>query len=89
MESLGNSPNHIIHNQIDFLTIKKQYRNSVKLVKTQPAADIHSDYTLLLAKISGQLKKVSKPNYSKKTDLSKLNDLTVQNEVSTMTDKVQ
>ena len=45
------SPGDIARNQIDFILIKKRYRNSVKDVKTYPGADVNSDHNLLIGRV--------------------------------------
>lgn len=45
--------NNLIRNQINYILINRTYRNSVKLVKTYPGADVNTDHILLVAKSEG------------------------------------
>ena len=49
-----------IRNQIDYIMMKRRFRNAVKSVKTYPGADIYSDHVLLSAEIKIRLKRVKK-----------------------------
>uniref|UniRef100_A0A8D8SK11 Craniofacial development protein 2 n=1 Tax=Cacopsylla melanoneura TaxID=428564 RepID=A0A8D8SK11_9HEMI len=65
--------NAIRRNQIDYILIKRRFRNAVKSTKTYPGADVSSDHNPVVAKIEVRLKKVERKNNKKKTlDLSKL-----------------
>ena len=43
---------------MDYIFVKRRFRNSVKDVQTLPGADIDSDHNLLVAKICTRLKKI-------------------------------
>lgn len=62
---------NIVRNQIDYILIRRRFRNSVKFVKTYPGADISSDHNPVVAVIRVKLKKVSKKKHKKNIDLSK------------------
>lgn len=49
----------IVRNQIDYIMVKKRFRNAVKNVKTYPSADANTDHVLLAAKVKIRLKKVN------------------------------
>ncbi|XP_013140606.1 PREDICTED: uncharacterized protein LOC106104958 [Papilio polytes] len=68
------SPQHVIRNQIDYITINKRFRNSIKNTKTYPGADIGSDHNPLIATISCILKKIKKKTVNFKSDITKFND---------------
>lgn len=61
--SPAHTPNNIIRNQIDYITINNRYRNAVT-VKTFPGADILSDHNLLLGVLKLGLKKVKQQKQS-------------------------
>jgi hypothetical protein len=53
--------------------MKQRFRNSVKVVQTQPGAYIDSDHNLLVAKISTRLKRILRLQKRKPVwDLEKL-----------------
>ena len=45
------SPGDWIRNQIDYILIRKRFRNSVKKCQTYPGADINSDHNQITAKL--------------------------------------
>ena len=63
------SPGDISRNQIDYILIRKRFRNSVKQCKTYPGADINSDHNPLIAKISIKLKRAMPTSLKKKTSI--------------------
>ncbi|XP_008482566.1 craniofacial development protein 2-like [Diaphorina citri] len=65
---------NIVRNQIDYILIRKRFRNSVKSVKTYPGADVSSDHNPVIAEIKIKLKKVKKKTCKNKIDLSRLKD---------------
>lgn len=71
-KSPQDNPNNIVRNQIDYILIRKRYRNGVKSVKTYPGADVPSDHNLLMAKVQVRLKKVKKPNKKKNVPMDAL-----------------
>ena len=68
------SPGDITRNQIDYILIKKRFRNSIKQCKTHPGADIASDHNPLIAKVSVKLKRAMPKSMKKqkKIDWGKL-----------------
>ncbi|KAI5751342.1 hypothetical protein M8J77_006574 [Diaphorina citri] len=72
---------NIIRNQIDYILMRKRFRNSVKSVKTYPGADISSDHNPLIAIIKVKLKKVPRKTQKKQMDLSKLKDKDIEKKV--------
>ena len=44
--------------QIDYILVKKRYRNSILDARTYPGADVNSDHNLVAAKIRIKLKKI-------------------------------
>ena len=53
------SPGDVHRNQIDFITIKKRYRNTVKNAMTYPGADMNSDHNPVVVKLKFRLKNTS------------------------------
>jgi len=53
------SPGDVHRNQIDFITIKKRYRNTVKNAITYPGADMNSDHNPVVVKLKFRLKNTS------------------------------
>ena len=51
------SPGDIYRNQIDYVLVRKRYRNCVKQCKTYPGADIGSDHNPLITSVSVRLKR--------------------------------
>ncbi|PNF28769.1 hypothetical protein B7P43_G06461 [Cryptotermes secundus] len=51
-------PGDLRRHQLDYILVKHRFRNSVKVVKTLPGADIDSDHNLLVAKFRTRLKKI-------------------------------
>ena len=62
------SPGDLARNQIDYILIRKRFRNSVKNCKTYPGADIGSDHNPLVCKISVRLKRVMPASLNKKKE---------------------
>ena len=62
------SPGDLTRNQIDYILIRKRFRNSVKNCKTYPGADIGSDHNPLVCKISVRLKRVMPASLNKKKE---------------------
>ena len=54
------SPGDIVRNQIDYIMIKKRFRNNVKQAKAYPGADINSDHNPVVIKLKVKLKKMQK-----------------------------
>lgn len=54
------SPGDRTRNQIDYIAIKKRYRNAVKQAKTYPGADIISGHVPVVSTIKTQLKNVKR-----------------------------
>lgn len=83
----GDSKDHIIRNQIDFITVKQRYKNSIKFVKTYPGADVPSDHRLLMANILCRFERLPKPRYRVKLDLDKLSNPTIRDNVMNLIEK--
>ena len=69
------SPNNAYHNQIDYILTKRRFRSSVNLQQTItfPAADVGSDYDLVMMTFRLKLKRVKKDKFNRiKFDLNKL-----------------
>ena len=74
------SPNAKTYNQIDYIMVKKRFRSSIDINRTQSltGADVGSDHELLMMTFRLRLKKIIKPtNTRMKYDLDKLKDPTV------------
>ena len=46
--------------QIDYILVKKRFRNGVKNARSYPSADNYSDHNLVMARIKVKLKKLQK-----------------------------
>ena len=66
------SPGDQYRNQIDYILVRRRFRNSIKNVKTYPGADIMSDHCLLLGKFKVKIKRVKKSQKKPKYDLDLL-----------------
>lgn len=78
----GDNPDKIIRNQIDYIIIKKRFRNSITSVKTYPGADVPSDHNLLTAVINLRLK-VNKPQLrTSRMDFRKLLEPEMKHQVA-------
>ena len=66
------SPNGVYRNQIDYILVKKRWRNSILCAKTRPGADCGSDHEMLIADIRVKLKKVKTPAKPKRYDLEQV-----------------
>ena len=62
------SPGDRARNQIDYIAIKKRYRNAVKQAKTHPGADINRDHVSVRSTIKMQLKNVIRQKQHKSLD---------------------
>ena len=71
------SPNGKVHNQIDYILVRKRFRSGVNIARTRsfPGADVGSDHNLLMTTYRVRLKKTRKPKQLRiKYDLEKLKD---------------
>ena len=66
------SPGDWCRNQIDYILIRKRFRNSIKNCQTYPGADINSDHNPVIANVKLNLKVIKKPQHDKKIDLNAL-----------------
>jgi hypothetical protein len=64
----------IVRNQIDYMFIKKRFRNSCLRVKTYPGADIESNHNHLVGSFRIRFKKCIKNQYKKKWDMRRLEE---------------
>ena len=64
-KSLGDTA----RNQIDCIMINQRFRNSIKLAKTPPEADINSDHNPVKVKMKVKLKQMKKKKAREKLDL--------------------
>ena len=60
------SPGDVTRNQIDFILVRKRFRNSIRWCKTYPGADIGSDHNPVVAKICVKLKRAAPRNQKKR-----------------------
>ena len=78
-KSLGDT----YQNQIDYITINKQFQNAVLGAKTYPVADCGSDHNLLLCRLCVKWKKLISKKAQPRLQLDKLKkDETLQKEYS-------
>ena len=54
------SPGDIYRRQIDYIMIRKRFRNTLRQVRTYPGADIGSDHNPVVASVEIKLKRVKK-----------------------------
>ena len=66
------SPEDTYQNQIDHITINKQFQNAVLVAKTYPGADCGSDHNLLLCRLCVKLKKLISKKAQPRLQLDKL-----------------
>ena len=59
------SPGDVKRNQIDYILIRKRFRNSIKQCKTYPGADIGSDHNPVVATMKIRLKKAQSKSEKK------------------------
>jgi len=81
------SPNGQIHNQIDYIMVKRRFMSGVHIAKTRsfPGADIGSDHELVMMTFQLRLKKIKKPSYTRlRFDLEKLKDPKVSEDFQAM-----
>lgn len=69
------SPDNITKNQIDYILVRKRFRNALITCKTYPSADCNTDHNLLLAKVKVRLKK-----QKKNKPVTKVNVLLLKND---------
>ena len=72
------SPGDITRNQIDYILIRKRFRNSIINCKTYPGADIGSDHNPLVCKLSVRLKRAMPASQNKKQQLIDFGKLSTQ-----------
>ncbi|XP_072385599.1 uncharacterized protein [Diabrotica undecimpunctata] len=82
-KSPGDTKDHIIRNQIDYITINNRYKNTIESVKTYPGADIGSDHNPVVAQFRIKLKRVQTPKPKQVIDINRLNDKTIKHQVET------
>lgn len=59
------SPGDRARNQIDYIAIKKRYRNVAKQAKTYPGADINNDHVPVVSMMKLKLKNVKRKKQHK------------------------
>ena len=66
------SPDGKIHNQIDYIMVKKRFKTSVNIAKTRsfPGADIGSDHELVMMTFELHLKRAKKNNAAQGSHLA-------------------
>lgn len=74
----------LIRNQIDYVMINQRYRNSCKMAKTYPGADINSDHNLLVAEFKVKWKKMKIKQRKTEYDRRKLDDPNITTQVVEM-----
>lgn len=65
-------PGDRIRCQIDYIMINQRFKNSIKIAKTYPGADMDTDHNLLAAEVRTRLKHVKKKSVAKKWNINKL-----------------
>ena len=72
------SPGDLHRNQIDYIMVRRRYRNSIKDCRTYQGADINSDHSLLVSKMNFRLKKIKKRKIKEQYDLDMLKEERIQ-----------
>lgn len=68
-------PGDIGRYQIDYILVRKRFRNQIRKCKTYPGADVDSDYNLLMMKSSVTYIKLKKPTQKERRyDVNMLKD---------------
>lgn len=82
--SPGDSEDKIVRNQIDYILIRKQFKNGVTSVKTYPGADVASDHNPVVMMLNVRLKSRKSIKPSNKTiDILRLRDPEVLQKATT------
>ena len=67
------TPNGITRNQIEYITVNRRFRNTVRDIGTHPEADCNSDHNMLVGKIKVKLQRLNHHIFtSPKLDLKSL-----------------
>jgi len=66
------SPGDDFKNQIDYIAIKKRYRNAIKNSKAYPGADCGSDHNPVICELKVKLKTIKKGKTTPRMDYSAL-----------------
>ena len=85
-KSPADNSKNIVRNQIDYLLIRRRFRNAVKSVKTYPGADVSSDHNPVVANIKIKLKKVQR---KKKTNALDTNELKNEKKKAVLKNQIQ
>ncbi|KAL4107862.1 hypothetical protein QTP88_018144 [Uroleucon formosanum] len=68
-------PGDIGRYQMDYILVRKRFRNQVRRCKTYPGADVNSDHNLLMMKSNVTYKKLKKPTQKERRyDVNRLRD---------------
>lgn len=59
-------PRDIGRYQINYILVRKRFRNQVRKCKTYPGADVYTDHNLLMMKSNVTYKKLKKPKNTKR-----------------------
>ena len=68
------SPGDRHSNQIDYITIARRWRTTIKRVKTRPGADCGSDHQLLVAKVKIKLRYKEKKDIPIRYDMERISE---------------
>ena len=52
------SPDGITRNQIEHITVKRRFKNTIRDIRTHPETDCNSDYNMLVGKIKVNLQRL-------------------------------
>ena len=67
------SPDGITRNQIDYITVNRRYKNTVKDIRTHPEADCNNDHHMLVGNIKVKLQRLQQHKFtSPKLDVKSL-----------------
>ena len=72
------SPGDVRRNQIDYIMVKRRFRNCIKDCRTYPGADINSDHCLLVSKMNIKLKRIVKKKGKDQYDLEMFKQENIQ-----------
>lgn len=81
-KSPADKDNKIRRNQIDYVLIKKRYRNTIKSAKTYPGTDIGSDHNPVIVKMEIRLKKQAAIDNKKQLPVSHLKNPMVKQQLT-------
>lgn len=80
--SPADNNNKIIRNQIDYVLVRKRFRNAIKSAKTYPGADAATDHNPVVVKFDLRFKKITQRDNKNQIQRSSLKDPVVKSQLS-------